>query len=76
VDELTNSEKEKSYPCLSRIFGVASFQVRCVTANPGLSSAHMIFAPDLERVLREQVKERLWDAFLIAVSVRKKPKKT
>lgn len=71
-EQLTLQELEESYPAMLAILGAGRCTVERVD-GPGWSSAHMIFAPDVERALQKLIKNKLWDAFL--VTVKKKPKK-
>jgi hypothetical protein len=68
---LTHEEMKESYPALLTLVG-PSLSIRRVTAPAGLSAAHMVFAPEIERALKIKLQEGLWSAFRITVKLRRK----
>lgn len=71
---LTYEEMKADYPALLTLVG-DNLSIRRVTSNPGLSSAHMVFAPDIEHRLRDALKTKLWDAFRVEVSVKRRSRR-
>lgn len=73
-ERFDRSEFESLYPLTAKIFGVREIAIYRVS-GPGLSCAHMLFIPDLERPLQDEAKLKLWEQFIFSITAKRKPKR-